>query len=191
MFLINKKAESSIGTALSVVISVILAGLVLLGVVSLIDNQVAPAVAKTVTEQQTVPARDENVVERSYGLGDINMDGLVNNADLVYFKSYLDGETGDYTKINLSTADMNKDGKIDSKDYTVLKQTLERSGSTYQKMDLDKNGVVDDNDKLYLERYLAGWTGYENLDTDVADMNNDGVLSEADIEILKSRLGIV
>ena len=190
MFLRNKKAESNIGTALSVVISVILAGLILLGVVSLIDNQVAPAVAKTVTEQQTVPARDENAVERSYGLGDINTDGVVNNADLVYFKSYLDGETGDYTKINLSTADLNKDGKIDSKDYTVLKQTLERSGSTYQKMDLDKNGVIDDNDKLYFERYLAGWTGYENLDTDVADMNNDGVLNDTDIEMLKSHFGI-
>lgn len=182
----TKKAESSVGTAVAVTISIILAGLVLLGVVSLVDNIVAPAVANTVTEQQAVVVRDETVIVQSYVIGDVNKDGKIDNKDLIYLKGYLDGE---YTEINKSLADVNSDGKISADDYNTLKQTIERNGTEFNKGDLDKNGTVDENDKLYLDRYTAGWAGYDTLDVDVADMNGDGVVNGSDIESLKTLLG--
>ena len=47
----SKRAEGNVGTAIAVVISVVLGGLILLGTIALIDGQVGPALGKTLDLQ--------------------------------------------------------------------------------------------------------------------------------------------
>lgn len=84
----SKKAESSVSTAITVVISVVLGGLILIGIMNLIDKNVAPAMTKTFDDQQVNILRDVPE-EKVYNLGDINKDGKVDESDYNYFKKYL------------------------------------------------------------------------------------------------------
>ena len=54
----------------------------------------------------------------------------------------------------------------------------------------DVNGDTEVNakDRMMLTRYLAKWTGYENIDTKAADVNNDGVVNAKDRMILTRHL---
>ena len=54
----------------------------------------------------------------------------------------------------------------------------------------DVNGDKELNakDRMLLTRYLAKWTGYENIDTKAADVNNDGVVNAKDRMILTRHL---
>ena len=54
--------------------------------------------------------------------------------------------------------------------------------------DVDRNGKVDFADALYLKRYIAGWTGYQNIDRAVADLNNNGNVELADLLILEKHI---
>ena len=76
----QKKGDSSIGTAISVVISVILGGLILSAVIYLIDNNVSPNMAKTFDEQQINVSRTVSE-ENTFAAGDINKDGVVDVSD--------------------------------------------------------------------------------------------------------------
>ena len=52
----------------------------------------------------------------------------------------------------------------------------------YQLGDIDRNGIVDTRDLLYLVRYVNGWNGY-NLDAEqqiLADINQDGKINAVD-----------
>lgn len=184
----SKKAEGSVSTAITVIISVVLGGLVLIGIMKLIDNNVSPAMAKTFDEQQINVSRvvpEEDV----YGLGDINKDGIIDSNDYDYLEKYLAGKAG-YQCPTLDVGDMNKDGKINSSDLSVLKSKLENAGKlNYSKGDINKDGKVNEQDVDYFERYLAGWTGYSCPDASVGDLNGDGLVNATDYDLLSKQVG--
>lgn len=182
----SKKAEGSVSTAITVLISVVLGGLILVGIMKLIDNNVSPAMAKTFEEQQINVSR-EVPEENAYSLGDINKDGVIDNKDLDYLGKYLIEEPG--YNCDLDVADINGDGKISLKDETLLRNMINNSSASgYKKGDINKDGTVDKQDITYFERYLAGWTGYSCPDTSVGDMNGDGAVNETDYDLLVTQI---
>ena len=50
--------------------------------------------------------------------------------------------------------------------------------------DVNGDGVVNAKDRMLLTRYLAKWSGYENIDMTAADVNNDGQVNAKDRMIL-------
>lgn len=54
--------------------------------------------------------------------------------------------------------------------------------------DADGDGKVTAEDLAALTRYLAGWDGYQNIDTAVLDLNKDGKLNNVDVAILARHL---
>ena len=55
--------------------------------------------------------------------------------------------------------------------------------------DVNNNGIVNNQDRMILTRYLAEWTGYETLDHPVAaDVNQDGQVNNKDRMILTRHL---
>lgn len=50
--------------------------------------------------------------------------------------------------------------------------------------DSNGDGVVNAKDRMHLTRYLAKWSGYENIDFSDADVNNDGQINAKDRMIL-------
>ena len=52
--------------------------------------------------------------------------------------------------------------------------------------DVDGNGAVDNRDALILDRYIAGWKGYDALivNPEAADLNADGKISNRDAILL-------
>ena len=44
--------------------------------------------------------------------------------------------------------------------------------------------MVNAKDRMHLTRYLAKWSGYENIDFSDADVNNDGQINAKDRMIL-------
>lgn len=51
--------------------------------------------------------------------------------------------------------------------------------------DIDNNGKVDFADVLCLKRHVAKWSGYENINTELANLNHDDSIDEKDILILE------
>lgn len=51
--------------------------------------------------------------------------------------------------------------------------------------DFDGDGAVKSGDIITLARHIANFDGYETIDTDLADVNNDGEVSVVDSLILK------
>lgn len=128
-FLKQKKGDSSVGTAIAVIISVVLGGLILAGFIYLIDNNVSPGMVNVFNNQQINISRV--VPEENVSSGE-------NNSDV------------------LQLGDVNEDGYIDELDVT------------------------------YLERYLAGWTGYDK--PEYGDINSDGIININDLNLLKSQI---
>ena len=60
--------------------------------------------------------------------------------------------------------------------------SLNMSGEKSGVLSGDVNGdkVVDRADRMYLARYLAGWTNYSLVDESAADLNEDGIVNRGD-----------
>lgn len=54
--------------------------------------------------------------------------------------------------------------------------------------DVNGDGVVNAKDCMLLTRYLAKWSGYENIDMTAADVNNDGQVNAKDRMILTRQI---
>ncbi len=54
--------------------------------------------------------------------------------------------------------------------------------------DVNNDNEVNAKDRMMLTRYLAKWTGYENIDMTAADVNNDGEVNAKDRMILTRHL---
>lgn len=65
----------------------------------------------------------------------------------------------------------------------VARGTLEVRTIRYG--DIDNNMQVDFIDAIWLKRYVSGWSGYENIDTEIADLNCDGKVNLKDAAILE------
>ena len=180
----QKKGDSSVGTAISVIISVVLGGLILMSVIYLIDNVVSQNMAQAFNNQQINISR---VVpeEHSFAAGDINKDGVVDISDYQALSNHLS-----YPSVYIcdeDVADIDGDGMITESDLYILKTRLEADGSlNYQKGDANKDGQLDEADVTYIERYLAGWEGYGK--PEYGDINGDGVVNGADLDLLKSQI---
>ena len=63
-------------------------------------------------------------------------------------------------------------------------------GSAVKAGDVNADGLVTAKDKAILNRYLAGWAGYEAqiLSRDAADINGDGKITATDKAILNRYL---
>lgn len=188
MFIRNKKAESSIGTAITVVISVVLGGLVLVGAMTLIDTTIGPNMAKTFEAQQVNISREDDS-SPEYVLGDVNLDGKVDMADVNYLKSHVAGETGYETIPNMKTADIDGDGEITFEDVRLLKEQVELA-STVMIGDVNGDGKITSADATYITRYLAGDDKYKDIDKEAADVNGDGEITAEDSAIISKMITI-
>ena len=54
--------------------------------------------------------------------------------------------------------------------------------------DINNDSEVNAKDRMMLTRYLAKWTGYENIDMTAADVNNDGEVNAKDRMVLTRHL---
>ena len=68
----------------------------------------------------------------------------------------------------------------------VARGTLKARAIRYG--DIDDNMQVDFIDAIWLKRYIAGWTGYEKVDTQIADLNGDGKVNLYDAIILEKHI---
>lgn len=118
----NKRGESSMDTAIALIISVVIGGLVLAIIVGLTNDKVIPSFKESFKKQSTSVVYSEissTSSETSYQKGDVNKDGTVDENDYKYLERYLNNWP-EYDKVDASTADINGDGTVDKKDLTQL-----------------------------------------------------------------------
>ncbi len=94
-------------------------------------------------------------------------------------ESRIEGIKGFYNTVH------NIDGKEQATETKV-----ELENMTYEVVpllygDVDNNGKVDFADVLCLKRHVAKWSGYENINTELANLNHDDSIDEKDILILE------
>ena len=130
--------------------------------------------------------------------GDVNLDGVVNSADSDLLKKYF------VKSVNLNAlqqiiADLNADGKLNAIDNIILERYLAK-WQGYETLplsdvdlklvygDVNLDGVVNGLDSIKLEKYL---NGSETIDTEGrlnADLDLDGEVTKADLNILSKYL---
>lgn len=82
---------------------------------------------------------------------------------------------------NSTTEEYADEHLIDIIDYVEPTQSVNTG-------DANGDGEVNAKDRMMLTRYLAKWSGYENVDMTVADVNNDGEVNAKDRMILTRHL---
>ena len=70
--------------------------------------------------------------------------------------------------------------------YGVWEENTGKSGILYG--DVDENFKIDATDVLWIERHIAGWTPYANINRETADLNADGMIDLKDVAILERYL---
>lgn len=115
----------------------------------------------------------ETVSEEDFFFAELNVDGLVDNTDVIILERHLIGQIG-YETLPLSDVDLklvygdvNLDGVVNSADSDLLKKYFVKSVNlnALQQIiaDLNADGKLNAIDNIILERYLAKWQGYEKL----------------------------
>lgn len=118
-------------------------------------------------------------------LGDVNLDGVVNNTDLELLNKYL-AKTADLTEIQLTAADVNSDGIISVGDAENIRLyvTGHNSGSEYLSkigtgVVCPKDYVAKDSTCIKETIIDAKYASYKR-----GDINLDGVVDNKDLELL-------
>lgn len=70
--------------------------------------------------------------------------------------------------------------------YGVWEENTGKTGILYG--DVDENFKIDATDVLWIERHIAGWTPYANINQETADLNTDGTIDLKDVTILERYL---
>lgn len=78
-------------------------------------------------------------------------------------------EKGNYVFGTKSMADINGDKRIDTRDVTEMEIAI-ISGKTNKKMDINNDGIIDNDDVEYLRQYLGGKIGL--IDVKIEDIYN-------------------
>lgn len=130
----SKRADGNIGAAISVMISVVLGGLILLGTISLIDNQVAPALGNTLNKQgnqEIVNTVDLQFREpNDYVVGDINQDNKIDINDVNILERHINGWADyNYHTTNVELYDVNGDSIVNDEDVVFLNNVILNGGN--------------------------------------------------------------
>lgn len=107
-----------------------------------------------------------------YPMGDLNMNKVVDQADIDLFNKYLLGN-GTLNSKQAVLADFDHDSVLDSFDMIFLKRKFNK------RFDLNGDGTVNNQDRA-LQQYYIVKQGKKAELKQRSDVNNDGVIDEAD-----------
>ena len=121
-----------------------------------------------------------------YVLGDVDMDGVVTNDDATMISRYVLGYIT-LKEEQLKLADVNEDGVVDLTDVTKLYNEKQ----IYVLGDVDMDGVVTGHDTAMVSRYVLDDTyTLTEEQLKLADVNEDGVVDQADADKLYTEMQV-
>lgn len=105
--------------------------------VMLVLAMVCVPISYSALEAEQADSQKWRLEKANYKLGDVNMDGYINNADVVYLQHYLVGDES-LSDAQRYLADFNQDGSIDINDVTDIqlfmnKPLIRINGQQYHK----------------------------------------------------------
>ena len=157
-----------------------------LGYITLTEEQLKLA---DVNEDGVVDLTDVTKLyneKQIYVLGDVDMDGVVTNDDATMISRYVLGYIT-LTEEQLKLADVNEDGVVDLTDVTKLYNEKQ----IYVLGDVDMDGVVTGHDTAMVSRYVLDDTyTLTEEQLKLADVNEDGVVDQADADKLYTEMQV-
>ena len=134
----------------------------------------------------SLPVLGASAEETTYALGDVDMDGVVTNDDATMIYRYVLGYIT-LTEEQLKLADVNEDGVVDLTDVTKLYNDKQ----IYFLGDVDMDGVVTGHDTAMVSRYVLDDTyTLTEEQLKLADVNEDGVVDQADADKLYTEMQV-
>ena len=134
----------------------------------------------------SLPVLGASAEETTYALGDVDMDGVVTNDDATMVSRYVLGYIT-LTEEQLKLADVNEDGVVDLTDVTKLYNEKQ----IYVLGDVDMDGVVTGHDTAMVSRYVLDDTyTLTEEQLKLADVNEDGVVDQADADKLYTEMQV-
>ncbi len=116
----NKKAIGFVNFGVKILIAVVVGALTLGGFYALAKDNVLPTAKSKIESLFDYSGNDGLNIQEPIA-GDINGDGIVDDADMAILKSELLNTTGNY---DLSVLDVNGDGVFDVRDSVRLKKII-------------------------------------------------------------------
>lgn len=116
----NKKAIGFVNFGVKILIAVVIGALTLGGFYALAKENVLPTTKSKIESLFDYSGNDGLNIQEPIA-GDINGDGIVDDADMAILKSELLNTTGNY---DLSVLDVNGDGVFDVRDSVRLKKII-------------------------------------------------------------------
>ena len=116
----NKKAIGFVDFGVKILIAVVVGALTLGGFYALAKDNVLPTAKSKIESLFDYSGNDGLNIQEPIA-GDINGDGIVDDADMAILKSELLNTTGNY---DLSVLDVNGDGVFDVRDSVRLKKII-------------------------------------------------------------------
>ena len=116
----NKKAIGFVDFGVKILIAVVIGALTLGGFYALAKDNVLPTAKSKIESLFDYSGNDGLNIQEPIA-GDINGDGIVDDADMAILKSELLNTTGNY---DLSVLDVNGDGVFDVRDSVRLKKII-------------------------------------------------------------------
>lgn len=121
-----------------------------------------------------------------YQSGDINMDGIVNAADLTIFQNAFNG-VGKLNLVQQNLCDTNQDNVFDLNDINYLRSNV-ISQKKFKAGDTNMDGVVGADDVSIIENYILNRTILTIEQLSLADYNKDGVIDNMDANSLAGKI---
>ena len=127
-----------------------------------------------------------SVGAESFAPGDVDMDGVVTGHDTAMVSRYVLGYIT-LKEEQLKLADVNEDGVVDLTDVTKLYNEKQ----IYVLGDVDMDGVVTGHDTAMVSRYVLDDTyTLTEEQLKLADVNEDGVVDQADADKLYTEMQV-
>ena len=134
----------------------------------------------------SLPVLGASAEETTYALGDVDMDGVVTGHDTAMVSRYVLGYIT-LKEEQLKLADVNEDGVVDLTDVTKLYNEKQ----IYVLGDVDMDGVVTGHDTAMVSRYVLDDTyTLTEEQLKLADVNEDGVVDQADADKLYTEMQV-
>lgn len=147
---------------------------------------VAIVCPKEYTDKNNVCVK-ETIVDAKYAnykRGDINLDGVINTADLELLGKYLKKQANLNT-VQINVADYNNNGFVDNNDLYELEDYLNSELTKINTLgDINNDNIIDSNDVVLLDKYVAKQINLTKEQLNYADINNDGIVDNNDVDAL-------